>query len=205
MISLRTQRLWLGLLAISLIVLLVGQPILQKIVADLREQKNHLAQDEHDARAALDQLRDDIATTERLQNQISEEEVNHALAPVDRLRAAQKIERLARHHAIHAFAYSFGPEENTLISKAGATPLTLALTTLTLNGEVMTDLGAFTFLDAIPHTLPGNVRLVDLVLERPNQAVDTPLHLSARFIWLSNGTKKPAFQTAFDTQTGGHK
>lgn len=191
MIDWRTHRGWIGMLGLALIIGAGNEPVLGMAQQKAAQRLAGLRADYSKTAAALKQLQDDVAATESLKTKIDEAEVEKSLAPVDRLRAAQILERRAAEVHLTHFSYTLSPEERTAVETVGAGRQELTVSKLTLAADAPTDTDAFMFFDAVRRTLPGRLVLRQVSLQRIG-AADTPvsdanLHATASGDWLSNG------------------
>jgi hypothetical protein len=104
---------------------------------------------------ALQRLEDDIATTQRLNGQIGAEEIEKSLAYVDRLQAADFLEKQASASRLGHFTYTVSPEQKALIGNPGADAQELAVSTIAVKAEAPLDTDAYAFVDRIRSVMPG--------------------------------------------------
>jgi hypothetical protein len=200
MIRLHPHRVWIALLALALIIAAGNAPLIGIAQKKTSDRLAALRAEADKSANTLRQLREDIATTERLKNQIGETEAEKSLAPVDRLRAAQILERRAAESRLTHFTYTLSPERKTPVDTVGAGTQTLATSQLTLMADAPTDIDAYIFIDAVRRALPGRLTLRQFTLTRIG-AADAPiaaanLRLNATAEWLSNGAaQNPAEET----------
>lgn len=192
MIEWRLHRVWLGLVIGALALLVLANPVIdwmrKKTLRDAAQTDAALTQTTHD----LTQLRDDIATTQKLQNQIDAAEVAKRLAPIDRLRAVSLIERCAAQARLQHVQTTLSPETKVTIETLGAGPQILASSHLVFQADAATDLDFYHFIDALRQHLPGHVTLRHMVMERitdgDTSISATNLRVTLEADWLSNGS-----------------
>jgi hypothetical protein len=194
MIDLRPHRLWLGLLALALATGFGSAPAIGIIQNRQQAKLLNLRADYDRTHHELEQLRADIAATDKLKSQIGTAEAEKSLAPVDRLRVAQTLERRAAESHLENFSYTLSPERKTPVETVGAGRQDLATSQLTLTANVPTDIDGYIFFDTLRRSLPGRLTLREISLERI-AAVDAPLSsanlkLSVSGEWLSNGASQ---------------
>lgn len=185
------HKAWLGLLTFSLALLLTGSPLFQ-MAGDVAAQRLHAIQSQRaEAQKNLSQLRDDIETAQKLKNEMSLQEAEAFLAPVDRLQAASLLEEQAAALHVGNFTYTIAPEEKIKIT-ALPEPQELSVSLVTLQGDMPGDNNVYHFVDSLRDILPGRLRLQQLSIERlgAESATLQPVNVrfSAKFEWLSNGT-----------------
>jgi hypothetical protein len=192
MTDLRPHRLWLGLLALA-IALLVGsgpalryaQDIAAHHLAELRAKSAQASQNLH-------QLEDDVATARRISGQIDNATATEVLAPVDRLQAAALLEREAAAAHLQHFTYTLDPEQRFATESDGFKQ-DLATSDIAVAADVSLDTDGIAFIEHIGHSLPGRVRVKELSFERIGGANAAPATVNLRFKatleWLSNGTR----------------
>ena len=191
MIDFRPHRVWIGIMALAVLIGAGNAPVIG-IAEQKAEQKRAALQVENEkALDTLRQMREDILAVEKMKTVIDDAAAKEFLAPVDRLRAAQILERRAAESGLTHFTYTLFPEEKTSLDTSSAGKQELATSKWTLAADAPTDLDAYVFLDAIGRTLPGHITLRQITLQRIG-AKDAPIteanvHLAASGEWLSNG------------------
>ncbi|MGB9152743.1 MAG: hypothetical protein WCD70_06615 [Alphaproteobacteria bacterium] len=194
MIDWRPHRIWIGLLIVAFIVGAGNAPVLGIAQQNEKQRLASLLADYNKTADELHQLQDDIAATENLKTKIDEADVDKSLAPVDRLRVAQIIERRAAETHLTHFTYTLSPEQKTPIDTVDAGKQELATSTLALTADAPTDTDAYLFFDSLRRTLPGRLSVRQLSLQRIGAAdapvSDANLHLTASGDWLSNGASQ---------------
>ena len=189
--DLKPHRLWMGILALAVV---IGAGHAPFIDAARQREETKLATmraEQQKTMTALNQLRDDIAATEKLKTKIDAAEAEQYMKPVNRLRTAKLLERRAAEARLSRFSYILSPESKTPVETIAAGTQNLASSQLSLTAETATDIDAYIFLDSLRRTLPGRFSLRQFSLERM-AAPDAPiaatnLRLIAKGEWLSNG------------------
>jgi hypothetical protein len=191
---LNPHKYWIASLIVAALLIVLSEPMLnllqdeaQKHLSDLRSQRAKTEQ-------SLQQLENDIAETKKLSGQMGAAEVEKSLAPVDRLQAADVIEKQAAAARLTHVTYTLSPEQKVKITRADAGPQELALSTITIKADAPLDTDAYAFVGRLRGVLPGRLRPQALTLERIGAPDAAPaadnLHLTAVFEWLSNGAAK---------------
>lgn len=185
------HRFWFALLAISLALIFISLPLLRMAATTTVANLTELKTQQLHAEQTLQQLRSDTETAQKLQSEMTMSEAEQSLEPVDRLLAANIIEREADAAHIYSFSYTLAPEQK--IKMAGLTTASqeLAVSTITVRGEAPDDMSVYGFIDGMRGSLPGRVRLQQMSLVRSNKSEPVSaynLRFNATFEWLSNGT-----------------
>jgi hypothetical protein len=186
MIRLRPHRWWLGMLVLSVTIMAGSGPLCdtlrEKALQNLAQIKTSRAKVEQD----LQQLRDDVTAAHKLSAQIDGVRAEQVLAPVDRLKVAEKLEQEAS--GIEHFTYTVTPEEHVTITSGGEKQ-DLASSTVTLAGEAADDVKIYAFLERVRQLLPGRARLKKFVIARRTGTLGPTANVrfDAAFEWLSNG------------------
>ncbi len=184
------HKYWLASLIFALAVILASSPVLQWA----QDEATRHAVALHDERAKVEkelaQLEDDKAEVQKLSGQISAEEIEKSLAPVDRLQAADALEKAASADRLDHFTYTLAPEEKVTIKNSAGTQ-ELAVSTITIKADTPLDTDAWHFVEHLRGVFPGRLRPQQLTLERigTDPAAEN-LHVTATFEWLSNGVDK---------------
>lgn len=194
MIDWRPHRVWIGLLALAIIIGFSQAPVLGLAQLKAEQKRTALHNENNRTTQALAQLQEDIAAAEKMKNEIAVDEAEKFLAPVDRLRTAQILEHRAAEARLTHFTYTLSPEEATQVETIGSGKQQLATSKFSLSADAPTDTDTYVFLDAIIKTLPGRVTLRQMSLQRigvPDAPIsEANLHLTASGEWLSNGASR---------------
>ncbi|MFA4993912.1 MAG: hypothetical protein WC521_01210 [Bdellovibrionales bacterium] len=191
MIDFRPHRVWIGLLVLAVLLGAGNAPFLGIAQQKAEAKRAKLQKENKETISALQQLREDITTAEKMKTEIDETLANKFLAPVDRLRSAQILERRAAESGLTHFSYTLSPEEKTFVDTLGVGKQALAVSQWSITADAPTDVDAFAFLEALRRTLPGRVTLHRMSLQRTGRK-DAPIsganiRLTASGEWLSNG------------------
>ena len=189
--SLRPHRLWLALLALAVIIIAGSGPVLDlgrgEALHNLAEVKSARVKAEQN----LKLLRDNVADARKLNGQIDRVSAEQVLAPTDRLKAAEMLERESNTAGIAHFTYTLAPEEHRAVNVGGETQ-DLASSAVTLAGDARDDVSVYGFIERTRRLLSGRVQVQKLTITR-NGGLNAPLapisnvHFEAAFEWLSNG------------------
>jgi len=182
------------MLALASLIGTGGAPALNLARQKAEQKWISLKKENETSSETLRQLKEDIAAAEEMKKEIDVDAARKSLAPIDRLRAAQVLERRAAEANLTRFTYTLSPEEKTFVDTVGAGRQELATSKWTVAADAPTDTDAYVFLDAIARTLPGRVALRALSIRRTGEK-DAPLsaaniHLTASGEWLSNGASR---------------
>lgn len=199
MIDVRPHKRWLLLSALALLILGAGSlligPAQKRAESAVAAAKKELAATER----AYAQLRADMETANRLQNEIAPAAVERAMAPIDRLRAATIVERRAGEQYLSSLHYSFSPESRVAFDTIGAGRQSFAQSQLSLESDAATDTGVYAFIASLQRSLPGRLDLTHLKIVRPDAQGEVGaanMHVSLQAVWLSNGAASPLTEGA---------
>lgn len=196
---LKPHRGWMLLLLLSLGLILVIHPALRFAHKTLQAHLNQVEAETAQTEQAITQLQGDIATAQNLAGEMSIEQAEQSLLPIDRLQAASALEELANSARLRNFSYGFTPEQAVPDDNKKQEQDDLYISTITVSGEASSDVAVTQFLEAMRSILPGRVRLQQFTIERLAKN-NIPLasynvRFSARLEWLSNA--------AIHNMTGG--
>ncbi|MDR3450688.1 MAG: hypothetical protein P4M15_13260 [Alphaproteobacteria bacterium] len=194
MINWKPHRLWAGILGAAILIGLFNGPVLGAAQKKARADLASLQREHAKAALAVKQLREDIAETESLKNQIGATSVEKFLAPANRLRVAQIMERRASEARLSHFSYTLAPEQKIQMDTLGSGKQMLARSKITLTADAPTDNDAYLFVDNLRRALPGQFQVRSFSLQRIGPQ-DAPvgvanLRLAASGDWLSNGASR---------------
>ncbi len=197
MIDWRPHRLWIGLLALALTIGASHATILALAQSKAEKKLSSLKLDYQKTSRALQQLEEDIAEAERMRTEMDLSDAEKFLAPSDRLRTAQLLERMAAESRLTRFNYALSPEQKTTIETLTGSMQEFATSKWNLSADAPTDVDAFVFLDEMAAQIQGSVTIREVSLDRLGSK-DSPIasanvRLMANGDWLSNGAvKNPA-------------
>ncbi len=188
------HRYWLGLLAFAFVLTVASPPFLRMLTDEAIQNLSQVKAERMQAQQALHQMEGDFATVQGPESNMSAVEAEQFLAPVDRLRVATILEHAADEALVGHFTYTLSPEQKTTISGPEGTPQELAVSTITVGGDVPSDIYMYNFVEGMRRLLPGRLRVQQVSLERSGKE-DAPLdaynlRFTATLEWLSNGTTK---------------
>lgn len=194
MIDIKPHRRWLGFFFAALFLSLFGTSLLGLAQRKAEEKRLALHRENEKAQADLAQLRDDLATVEKMQSEIDQKTAQRYIAPVDRLRAMETLERRAAEALLSHFFSKISPEEKVVVDTVSAGKQNLARSQWNVTAEAPADTAAFVFLDSMRRTLPGRVTIKHLSIQRLHD-LKAPLSnanvkLVANGEWLSNGASR---------------
>ncbi|NTU76612.1 MAG: hypothetical protein HGA90_02175 [Alphaproteobacteria bacterium] len=175
----------------ALLVLFIGTPLLHQAEENLTKKQNLLTQEKEKLQETLQQLREDAATAQQLDETLDIAEVDKLLAPLNRARATSLLEALARASRLDRFSYSLSPETPYRPATEGLAPTGLVTSALTLQGEAPHDGDITSMLDRLRLALPGRLQLHTFELERLRQEPEaafaaTNVRFTATLEWLTN-------------------
>ncbi|MDX2027166.1 MAG: hypothetical protein SFW62_00865 [Alphaproteobacteria bacterium] len=187
------HRFWLAVLACAVLLVAASNPLLQVLREKTSRYLSEVRTERMRAEEIVRQIDGDRETANALSGEMNEAELEKALAPIDRLRAAAVLERQAAVARLSRFTYTLSPEQKVTVTAPGAGPQELALSTITMSAEAPLDTSAYVFVEQLRQTLPGRIRPQQVMLERLDDAAPlsaSNLRLTATLEWLSNGVTK---------------
>jgi hypothetical protein len=194
MIKLHPHRWWFGLLVFSVFLYVATKPVVSFLQDREQRQVEMISAEYARVKTSFQQLEDDIATVQKLSRQMSAEDIEKILAPVDRLKVATMLEHQAAASRLQNFAYTIAPEQKLSFNTPGAGSQMLAQSEITLAADVPLDADAYAFVEHLRASLPGRGQLRALTIERIGESqaalAVTNLHMTARIDWLSAGSDK---------------
>jgi len=199
MIALAPHKKWISLLAVALVLGICNNMFVDEAVTESERTLASLRTKNHASFRAMEQLKEDIASAETLKTVLDDQAAQKFLAPIDRVRTGEILERRAEEARLTHFSYSLSPEEKTSFDTEASQKLALGLCTITLEADAPTDLDVYIFLDSVDRMLSGSLALKRLSLQRitPYASPMTAANLHFKVIgkWLSNGTSTIAGAT----------
>ncbi|MFA5041241.1 MAG: hypothetical protein WC464_06385 [Bdellovibrionales bacterium] len=187
----RSHKGWIGLMVLAILVGAGNAPLLGAAEKKAAQKLVSLKKENEKAVAALRQMEEDLATVEKMKTVIDDNAAKKYLAPVDRLDAAQILERRAAEAGLTRFTYTLSPEKKASFDMVGISKHDLATSQWTVTADAPSDVDVYAFLDAISHTLPGRITVHQISLQRITEEGDPISFANIRFAangeWLSNG------------------
>jgi len=185
------HRLWCAALLGALALLFGSGQILGYAHDALTRENAALTEQQRERAATLQQRRDDDATARRLNESLSESEMEKYLAPSDRVKAAAALAPLANAARFGAFTYSLSPERPAALE--GLENGAVFASQLTLQADVPHDIAVRQFFQRLGEIMAGRLQIQHLRLERlaTEQPAALNLRLTAQAQWFSNGGDAP--------------
>ena len=185
--ALQPHNCWIVLAAVRLILLLVVVPLCRWGIIIQQHRAESIVKERGELHDSAERFQEDVQLAERPDSQISTEDMERLLSPVDRLRVVEGLEQQATAARFSHFTYNLAPEKPADVDVVAATDL--VTNHLELATDMPLDSDAYAFLQNLNYVLPGRVHLRHLTLIRLTP--DAPLslanvHMTAELEWLSN-------------------
>jgi hypothetical protein len=168
-------RLPVVLAALNVALLAVFFSYLAPLSSDLEFRRNNTQNSSMRVRASLDVAAMELENLAQSGDAYAKLLEQGFLDPQDRLEASKLLDRLRKANGLTSISYEIAPEktfDDPVVRNSGFT-VTSTRITITMEGLLDTDL--IEFVRAVVDELPGQVRLVTLILERLSTPTDESL------------------------------
>ncbi len=168
-------RLPVVLAALNVALLAVFFSYLEPLSSDLEFRRNNLHNSSVRVRASMDVAAMELEKLAQSGDAYAKLLEQGFLDPQDRLEASKLLDRLRKVYGLTSISYEIAPErtfDDPLVRNSG---FTVTSTTITIKMGGLLDTDLIEFVRAVVDELPGQVRLVTLVLERLPTPTDESL------------------------------
>lgn len=168
-------RLPVVLAALNVALLAVFFSYLEPLSSDLELRRNNMQNSSVRVRASLDVAAMELEKLAQSGDAYAKLLERGFLDPQDRLEASKLLDRLRKAYGLTSISYEIAPERTFDDPLVGNSGFTVASTTITITMDGLLDTDLIEFVRAVVDELPGQVRLVTLILERSSTPTDESL------------------------------
>ena len=168
-------RLPVVLAALNVALLAVLLSYLLPLSGDLELRRNNLQNSSMRVRASLDVAAMELEKLAQSGDAYEKLLEGGFLEPQDRLEASKLLDRLREAYGLTSISYEIAPERTFDDPLARNSGFTVASTTISISMDGLLDTDLIEFVRAVVDELPGQVKLVTLILERSSTPTDESL------------------------------